>query len=158
MTKLPDEDIVVLIVSTTGDGEVPSCMIAFWKFLLQKHLSSTSLSSVEVAVFGLGDSSYEKYNAAARRLTMRIKQLGAKELLPLGLGDDQHAHGYFTGYMKWLKELSDILGAPQSALEDDINVDLTSLTGKGDSYRPDPAEYDVEVSESSLDNGICKYL
>ena len=43
----------------------------------------------------------------------------------------------------------DILGAPQSALEDDINVDLTSLTGKGDSYRPDPAG-DAEVSESSL--------
>ena len=105
VTKLPDEDIVVLIVSTTGDGEVPSCMIAFWKFLLQKHLSSTA-GSVEVAVFGLGDSSYEKYNAAARRLTMRTKQLGAKELLPLGLGDDQYVHGYFTGYMKWLKELA----------------------------------------------------
>ena len=48
VTKLPDEEIVVFVVSTTGDGDVPTSMLGFWKFLLQKHLSSTSLSSVEV--------------------------------------------------------------------------------------------------------------
>lgn len=38
------------------------------------------------SVFGLGDSSYEKFNAVARRLNTRLKQLGAVELNPIGLG------------------------------------------------------------------------
>lgn len=154
VTKLPEEDIVVFVVSTTGDGEVPSSMLGFWKFLLQKHLASTSLGSVEVAVFGLGDSSYEKYNAAARRLMMRMKQLGAKELLPLGLGDDQHAHGYFTGYLKWLKDLGGVLGVPQNTMEDGGGSDVGDLTSLADFPAADLAEYTVEVSESSLDNEI----
>ena len=63
---LPSETVVLFIVSTTGDGDVPSAMKSFWKFLLQKQLASDSLKSLKFTVFGLGDSSYEKYNAAAR--------------------------------------------------------------------------------------------
>ena len=158
VTKLPDEDIVVFVVSTTGDGEVPSSMLAFWKFLLQKHLSSTSLSSVKVAVFGLGDSSYEKYNAAARRLMVRMKQLGAKELVPLGLGDDQHTHGYFTGYLKWLKDLGAALDVPLSEMDDanggNVEEENASTSRGYPSVAADMSEYTVEVSESSLDNEI----
>lgn len=33
------------------------------------------------AVFGLGDSGYAKYNAAARKLHARLLQLGAAELV-----------------------------------------------------------------------------
>ena len=38
--------------------------------------------SVRHAVFGLGDSSYPKFNLAAKRLNRRIEQLGSKALLP----------------------------------------------------------------------------
>lgn len=155
VTKLPDEEIVVFVVSTTGDGDVPASMLGFWKFLLQKHLSSTSLSSVEVAVFGLGDSSYEKYNAAARRLMMRMKQLGARELLPLGMGDDQHTHGYFTGYLKWLKDLGAALYVPQSTMDEEVGSDGDPANNE-DSFpaAADMSEYTVEVTESSLENEI----
>ncbi len=37
-------------------GEVPSNMKAFWKFLLRKALPADSLKQVAAAVFGLGDS------------------------------------------------------------------------------------------------------
>eukprot|EP01047_Picozoa_sp_COSAG01_P018053 COSAG01_NODE_969_length_12378_cov_41.649320_12_plen_93_part_00 len=53
------------------------------------------LRGVRFAVFGLGDSSYAKYNAVARRLWVRLQQLGASPLLPQpGLGDDQEQLGY----------------------------------------------------------------
>ena len=35
---------------------------AFWKFLLQRNLSQRWLEGVHYAVFGLGDSGYQKYN------------------------------------------------------------------------------------------------
>lgn len=59
-------EVVIFIVSTTGDGDAPGNMKRSWEFLLRKSLSSTWLKDVKTAVFGLGDSSYEKFNAAAR--------------------------------------------------------------------------------------------
>jgi sulfite reductase alpha subunit-like flavoprotein len=60
----------IIVVSTTGEGEVPRNMKTFWKFLLRKSLPANFLTHLQYAIFGLGDSSYEKYNAAARYLTI----------------------------------------------------------------------------------------
>ena len=73
INNLPVEDIVIFIVSTTGDGEIPSNMQMFWKFLLRKAIAANVLQSLKFAIFGLGDSSYEKFNAAARLLFYQIK-------------------------------------------------------------------------------------
>lgn len=37
-------------------------MQAFWRFLLQKNLTNHWLNGVPYAVFGLGDSGYQKFN------------------------------------------------------------------------------------------------
>ena len=58
----------ICIISTTGDGKPPVNMREFWKYLLQKKLGPQTLTNVQFAMFGLGDSSYDKYNAAARYL------------------------------------------------------------------------------------------
>lgn len=66
ISLIHNEETVIFIVSTTGDGETPTNMSISWKFLLQKSLSSTFLQNTKFAIFGLGDSSYDKYNAVAR--------------------------------------------------------------------------------------------
>ncbi|POM75307.1 NADPH-dependent diflavin oxidoreductase [Phytophthora palmivora] len=93
---------LVFVVSTTGDGEAPENMRNSWRSLLRKTLGSQWLAGVRVAVFGLGDSSYAKYNAVARRLQARLLQLGASELIDR---DDQHAYGYFGALNPWLEKL-----------------------------------------------------
>ncbi|KAL3668301.1 hypothetical protein V7S43_006394 [Phytophthora oleae] len=102
---LPQCSTVVFVVSTTGDGEAPENMRNSWRSLLRKTLGTQWLAGVRVAVFGLGDSSYAKYNAVARRLQARLLQLGASELIDRGLGDDQHAYGYFGALHPWLEKL-----------------------------------------------------
>ncbi|RLN20666.1 hypothetical protein BBJ28_00006095 [Nothophytophthora sp. Chile5] len=102
---LPRCSTVVFVVSTTGDGEAPENMRGAWRSLLRRNLSVQWLAGVRVAVFGLGDSSYAKYNAVARRLQARLLQLGASELIDRGLGDDQHAYGYFGALNPWLEKL-----------------------------------------------------
>lgn len=104
---LPRCDLVVFVVSTTGDGEPPENMRATWRALLRRSLPSDWLCGVHVAVFGLGDSSYAKYNATARKLHARLLQLGASELVERGLGDDQHEFGYFGALNPWLGKLWD---------------------------------------------------
>uniref|UniRef100_A0A9I9DFR7 NADPH-dependent diflavin oxidoreductase 1 n=1 Tax=Cucumis melo TaxID=3656 RepID=A0A9I9DFR7_CUCME len=61
-SHLPHEDGIIFVVSTTGQGETPDSMRVFWKFLLQRSLDQYWLKGVPYAVFGLGDSSYQKYN------------------------------------------------------------------------------------------------
>lgn len=56
-------------------------------------------------MFGLGDSSYEKFNYVAKRLHKRILQLGAQAMLPLGLGDDQHDLGYDVAADLWITQM-----------------------------------------------------
>ena len=67
VTKLPHERCVVFVASTTGEGTVPDNMRSFWRFLLRKDLPPGSLSAMRHACFGLGDSSYPKFNFAAKR-------------------------------------------------------------------------------------------
>lgn len=54
---------------------------------------------------GLGDSSYAKFNFAAKRLNKRLAQLGGQPIVPIGLGDDQHDLGYDAVVDPWLESL-----------------------------------------------------
>jgi sulfite reductase alpha subunit-like flavoprotein len=64
-----------------------------WNFLLRTDLPEELLHDFHYAVFGLGDSSYPKFNWPARKLSRRLEMLGAQELVPKGEADDQHYLG-----------------------------------------------------------------
>lgn len=83
--ELPQRRLVIFVCSTAGQGEFPSNMKEFWKFLLRKNLPPHSLQSLQFAVFGLGDSSYAKYNYVSKMLFNRLKQLGGTEILRRGM-------------------------------------------------------------------------
>jgi sulfite reductase alpha subunit-like flavoprotein len=121
--SLPNESFILFIISTTGDGEVPSSMKYFWKFLLQRSLPKNSLDNLAYGIFGLGDSGYDKYNAAARKLNSRLKQLGAEEFVSLGLGDDQSPLGYLGTLDPWIESLTQRL---QISFEKDRPLQLPS--------------------------------
>jgi sulfite reductase alpha subunit-like flavoprotein len=119
LERLPAETFVVFIVSTTGEGDCPLGMKKFWNFLLRKSLPKNSLENLSFTVFGLGDSGYDKYNATGRRLNVRLKQLGAKEVITLGLGDDQAVFGYLVGLNKWSEQLFSYLASCIQKVADD---------------------------------------
>eukprot|EP00347_Sterkiella_histriomuscorum_P012855 403366965 len=103
--NMPTEKLVVFIVATTGDGDPCTMMINSWRFLLRADLPSNSLQKLNFTVFGLGDSSYEKFNAMAKKLTQRLLDLGAHLFHPVGLGDYQHDFNYEGEYDPWLNSL-----------------------------------------------------
>ena len=107
--RLPKETLAIFLISTTGDGEPPSNMMRFWRFMLRKDLPEDSLQNLQFAVFGFGDSSYAKFNAAARRLRVRLKQLSADEIAMIGLGDDQNDSGVEVMFDKWCRNLWNVL-------------------------------------------------
>jgi len=105
IAALPTTRAAIFVCSTTGQGEVPENMRAFWRFLRRSDLAATSLAGLSFSTFGLGDSSYPLYNAVARRLHQRLLALGARALCPQGLGDDQHAIGYDGALIPWTVDL-----------------------------------------------------
>ena len=86
---LPNERIVIVVASTTGEGEVPDNMRALWQFLLRRDLPASALSSMRPARFGLGDPSYPQFHYAAKRPHRRLEPPGRPPLLPSGLGPHQ---------------------------------------------------------------------
>uniref|UniRef100_A0A3Q3X0Y2 NADPH-dependent diflavin oxidoreductase 1 n=1 Tax=Mola mola TaxID=94237 RepID=A0A3Q3X0Y2_MOLML len=96
------ESLVVFVCSTTGQGDPPDNMKNFWRFIFKKSLPVGSLSRLDCAILGLGDSSYPKFNFVAKKLHKRLVQLGARVLLPVGLADDQHDLGSDAVIDPWL--------------------------------------------------------
>jgi sulfite reductase alpha subunit-like flavoprotein len=96
---------IVILLSTTGDGEMPDDTIAFWKSCLVRSLSSSLLSNVRFVIFGYGDSSYPKFNASARKMCVRLQQLGANLLLPIGFADYQSPLGPDADLDAWLRNV-----------------------------------------------------
>ena len=105
IASLIEETVVVFVCSTTGQGDEPDNMKRFWKFLLRKSLPAESLCTMRSAVFGLGDSSYAKFNYCALKLAKRLAGLGAQKLLYTGLADDQHELGVDGALDPWLSAL-----------------------------------------------------
>lgn len=99
---LPRERYVVFVVSTMGQGDPPDSMKDFWTYLTRKSLGARWLEGLFYAVFGLGDSTYGKYNYPAKKLDRRLFNLGAERITEKGLGDDQHSSGYEGALDPWL--------------------------------------------------------
>jgi equilibrative nucleoside transporter 1/2/3 len=53
----------------------------------------------------LGDSTYQKFNFAAKKLYRRLLQLGALPILDLALADEQHLLGIDEIFEKWSTDL-----------------------------------------------------
>ncbi|KAJ9116945.1 hypothetical protein QFC22_004603 [Naganishia vaughanmartiniae] len=75
--ELPHTPLLILVNSTHGRGQPPPDMVALWSALLRSGLPSDILEDVNFAIYGLGDSSYEKFCYAAKILARRMISLGA---------------------------------------------------------------------------------
>ncbi|CAN6836730.1 unnamed protein product [Brassica oleracea] len=105
-SSLPHEDAILFVVSTTGQGDSPDSFKEFWRFLLQRNLGNSWLQRVCFAVFGLGDSGYQKYNFVTKKLDKRLLDLGATTIIEKGLGDDEHPSWYGTAFFFGIRQVS----------------------------------------------------
>ncbi|CCF52503.1 hypothetical protein NDA11_003221 [Ustilago hordei] len=114
--ELKDEKNVVFLTSTAGQGEPPQNGRFTYK-ALHAMSGSTLPDTVNYAVFAMGDSHYwprpedaHYYNKPGKDIDVVLEKLGANRMAPIGLGDDQDADGYQTGYKIWEPLLWKALG------------------------------------------------
>jgi sulfite reductase (NADPH) flavoprotein alpha-component len=72
--------VLLVVVSTQGEGEPPDRAKGFWDLLHGRK--APRLENLEFSVLALGDSSYEKFCATGRQIDARLEALGARRLHP----------------------------------------------------------------------------
>ncbi|KAH9919058.1 riboflavin synthase domain-like protein [Fomitopsis serialis] len=107
--NLISEDLVLFSVATTGSGREPRALTPLWNLLLRSDLPRDLFEDLSFAVFGLGDSAYEKFCWPAKLLSRRLVGLGAGEICARGEGDDQHHLGIDGAFEPWLHKLSEAI-------------------------------------------------
>jgi NADPH-ferrihemoprotein reductase len=75
-------------VATYGEGEPTDNTAKFYKEYANYTKDNFNLSNLSYCVFGLGNKTYEHFNAFARNLDNKLSELGAKRVGPRGEGDD----------------------------------------------------------------------
>lgn len=161
---LANEENVVFITSTAGQGEFPQNGLNFWAAV--KDSTDLDLANTKFSVFALGDSHYwprkedkHYYNKPGKDLFSRITTLGAQQLVDIGLGDDQDPDGYQTGYNDWEPKLWDALGVgnvdglpdePPPITNEDIKINSNFLRGTIVEGLNDPSTGAISASDQQL--------
>ena len=117
VAELPNEQTVINLLATCGQGEFPVNSRDFYKELCDADLPADYLSGVNFATFGMGDSGYVFFNETARLVDERMAALGARRMLPRGDGDDQSEDKWETAWADWFPDLMNETGAPPPPAE-----------------------------------------
>ena len=75
---LPRETILLIVLSTDGEGEMPPNADKFYRRLTKE---SPDLSALHYTICALGDSSFDLFCQAGKDLDRRFQELGARRLL-----------------------------------------------------------------------------
>ncbi|GAB5373280.1 hypothetical protein AAMO2058_001737200 [Amorphochlora amoebiformis] len=72
-------DLVILFVSTSGPGEVPTNAMKFHRCLKKLKVSPSWLNDTSIVTVGLGNSTYDNFCGAAKIFSGRLSSVGGKE-------------------------------------------------------------------------------
>ncbi|WP_288072334.1 flavodoxin domain-containing protein [Hydrotalea sp.] len=123
---LEKESLLVVVISTQGDGEPPAAALSFYEYL---HQIQINLNHLQYAVLGLGDSSYPLFCKTGEDVDMQLNRLGAKRIHELAKCDvdyEADANNWFNGLIE--KLLTNNFPASNNAASK--NVAIVSKTAK----------------------------
>ncbi|XP_030042001.1 NADPH--cytochrome P450 reductase isoform X2 [Microcaecilia unicolor] len=80
-----DNSLAVFCMATYGEGDPTDNAQDFYDWLQE---ADTDLSGLKFAVFGLGNKTYEHFNAMGKYVDKRLEELGGQRIFDLGMGDD----------------------------------------------------------------------
>lgn len=110
LDTIPSTKIVGFVLATYGEGEPTDSAFSFFEYITAEGVEfsqGSSLENLKYIVFGLGNSTYEHYNAVGRKINGALKELGATRIGPYGEGDDGSGT-MEEDYLAWKDDLFSI--------------------------------------------------
>jgi NADPH-ferrihemoprotein reductase len=101
--ELPQESFIIILAATYGEGEPTDNSREFYDWIIDEGLEKDLLKNVQYTVFGLGNKTYEHYNAMGRIFDRRLEEIGAKRIFKKGEGDEDAS--LEDDFAAWKKEL-----------------------------------------------------
>jgi len=143
LDALPEDAVAVFVMATYGEGEPTDNSVGLMEFVGDEGVAFTNgerLDNLKYVIFGLGNRTYEHYNAVARNLDARLEALGAKRIGERGEGDDDKSME--EDYLAWKDGMFEAL-AKEGNFEEggggevqDFNVtELTEHSDEGKVYK-----------------------
>ncbi|XP_076452783.1 NADPH--cytochrome P450 reductase-like [Babylonia areolata] len=126
-----DKNLAVFCMATYGEGDPTDNAQEFYEWL---QAGDADLDGVNYAVFGLGNKTYEHFNAMGKYVDRRLQELGAHRVHDMGVGDDDAniEEDFVTWREKFWPAVCEQFGV--EATGEDINTRQFTLTefSKGD--------------------------
>lgn len=95
LDQFPEDKVAFFVLATYGEGEPTDNAVEFYQFITGEDVSFESgsaddkpLANLKYVAFGLGNNTYEHYNAMVRNVDKALTKLGAKRIGAAGEGDD----------------------------------------------------------------------
>ncbi|KAK9448048.1 uncharacterized protein V1518DRAFT_375496 [Limtongia smithiae] len=145
LDAFPADKVAMFVMATYGEGEPTDNAVNFYEFItddqpeFSRGEEDKPLESLRFVAFGLGNNTYEHYNAVIKNLNKVLLKLGATRIGLVGTGDDG-AGTMEEDFLSWKEsmwsELSNTLGLEEreAEYEPDLKVDeLTTLSATHDS-------------------------
>ncbi|KAI9313965.1 hypothetical protein BX666DRAFT_1975256 [Dichotomocladium elegans] len=162
LDALPADKLAVFIMATYGEGEPTDNAAEFWEQITDEspEFSQTSsdmpLKNLRYIIFGLGNKTYEHYNAVGRILDQRLSDLGATRVGERGEGDDDGS--LEEDFLAWQEEMwpkfCEALGVDENMSPSGPRVPAFKVTPQPD-YETDKVYHGelVEWSQKSMQHG-----
>jgi len=131
MQELPrltevDDHLVVFLMATYGEGDPSDNAQEFYEWLKDAEVEMTG---VRYTVFGLGNKTYEHYNAMGKFVDKRMEELGATRVFELGMGDDDAniEEDFLAWKERMFPHVKEYLGLEDSGEEEKRQYELKVL-------------------------------
>ena len=101
--EINEDDFVIILLSTTGDGEFPTNSLQFYKFIKKYN---GNLKNINYSLLAFGDSNYKSFCHSSKILDRKFNQLGAKKFKETVYNDDAIDNNTID---TWINEIIEIL-------------------------------------------------
>ncbi|XP_001519075.4 methionine synthase reductase [Ornithorhynchus anatinus] len=152
-----ETDPVVIVVSTTGNGDPPDTAVKFVKRIQDKTLTADYFAHLRYGLLGLGDSEYTYFCNGGKVIDKRLQELGARHFYNTGHADDcvgleLVVEPWIDGLWTALQEQFTLRKEDMSGVVRTASGDVSSRTdqGKRDALCVDPQIELLRLDDSGV--------
>lgn len=151
LDQVPEDCAVVFVMATYGEGEPTDNAVQLTQNIYESDFEfskgSHRLDGLKYVMFGLGNKTYEHYNAIARKMDAELEAMGAVRIGARGEGDDDRSME--EDYLEWKDGMWEAFAQAMGVEEGQGGDTPDFIVSEIDSHAPEKV-YQGELSARAL--------